>query len=279
MSEQGPRACSDTLPAGARLPFRESELQERGLEMAQQTPLYIIASPRPRVGKTLIARLLIEFFRYSERALVAYDLNPREPALAGHFPRLVWTVDIADTRGQMALFDRLISNHSVTTIIDLGYSPFDQFFAVMNEIGFVQEARRRLIEPIVLYVADRAPSTVHAYAHLRRQSASTTFVPVHNEAVSITFEKDDFPPTRPECRMIRIPRLSPIVRGVIDRAHFSFRAYMTDQPGGPTEIHDWIAAIFTEFRELELRLLMGRLSSALGRGLAQDAQFGRPPRA
>jgi hypothetical protein len=232
--------------------------------MAQQTPLYIIASPRPRVGKTLIARLLIEFFRSSSRPVVGYDLNPREPALAGHFPELVFAVDITDTRGQMALFDQLIADVSTTAVIDLGYGPFDQFFAVMGEIGFVQEARRRSIEPIVLFVTDRAPATVRAYAGLRRRLKATTFVPVHNEAVSVTFEEEDFPPSRAECRMIRIPRLSPIVRGVIDRPSFSFGAYMGDRPGGPTEIHSWIGAIFTEFRELELRLLMGRLTSALG---------------
>ena len=232
--------------------------------MAEQMPLYIIASPRPRVGKTLLARLLIEFFRYANRPLVAYDLNPREPALAGLFPDLTWTVDIADTRGQMALFDQLIGGDSVARVIDLGYGPFDQFFAVMGEIGFVPEARRRLIEPIVLYLTDRAPATARAYAQLRQRLATTTFVPVHNEAVSVTFDKEDYPPSRPECRLIRIPRLSPIVRGVIDRPSFSFRTYMTDRPGGPTEIHDWIATIFTEIRELELRLLMGRLTSALG---------------
>ena len=36
--------------------------------MPQQAPLYIVASPRPRVGKTLIARLLVEFFRDNGRA-------------------------------------------------------------------------------------------------------------------------------------------------------------------------------------------------------------------
>lgn len=232
--------------------------------MAEQTPVYIIASPHPHVGKTLLARLLIEFFRYSNRPLVAYDLNPREPVLAGRFPDLTWTVDIADTRGQMALFDQLIAGDSTARVIDLGYGPFDQFFAVIGEIGFVAEARRRQIEPIVLYVTDHAPATVRAYAELRQRLTATTFVPVHNEAVSVSFDKEDYPPSRSECRMIRIPRLSPIVRGVIDRPSFSFGAYLTDRPGGPTEIHDWIATIFTEFRELELRLLMGRLNSALG---------------
>jgi hypothetical protein len=247
--------------------------------MAQRTPLYIVASPRPRVGKTLLARLLIEFFRYAKRPLVGYDLNPREPILAGHFPSLVFTVDIADTRGQMTLFDQLLADDTNTTVIDLGYGPFDQFFSVMGEIGFVAEARRRLIEPIVLFITDRAPATVRAYADLRYRLKATTFVPVHNEAVSVTFDKEDFPPSRAECRMIYIPRLSPIVRGVIDRPSFSFGAYMTARPGGPTEIHDWISTIFTGFRELELRLLMGRLTSALGAAAEQTHDGRRTPRA
>ena len=88
-------------------------------------------------------------------------------------------------------------------------------------------------------------------------------MPVHNESVSVMYEKTDFPPSRGEYGLIRIPRLSAIVRGVVDRPSFSFGAYMTERPGGPTEIHSWIGTIFTEFRELELRLLMGKLGASL----------------
>ena len=123
-------------------------------------PLYIIASPRPRTGKTLIARLMIEFFRAGGRPLVGYDLNPREQALATRFPKLVWPVDIITTRGQMELFDRLIADTASTKIVDLGYGSFDQFFAVMAEIGFLPEARRRMIEPIVLFISDPVGQTV-----------------------------------------------------------------------------------------------------------------------
>jgi hypothetical protein len=240
--------------------------------MLQPAPIYIVASPRPRVGKTLLARLLIEFFRSADRPLVAYDLNPRDPVLAGHFPRLVRPIDIADTRGQMMLFDQLIASQSVTRVIDVGYRPYDQFFAVMAEIGFVQEARRRMIEPIVLFVTESAASIVRAYANLRKLVPDATFVPVHNEAISVTFDKDDFPPTRAECRMIRIPRLSPVVRGVIDRPSFSFGAYMVARASGPTEVHEWIGTIFAEFRELELRLLMGQLAASLSRRSAPAAR-------
>lgn len=229
----------------------------------QPAPLYIVTSPRPRTGKTLIARLMIEFFRAGRRPLVGYDLNPREPALTARFPKLVWPIDIADTRGQMELFDRLLADSASSKVIDLGYGPFDQFFSVMREIGFVPEARRRLIEPIVLFVADPAEATMRSYAELQRRLA-VTCVPVHNEQVWLMFAEEEFPPTRAELGVIRIPRLSPIVRGVIDRPSFSFGEYMANQTGGPTEVHQWIGQIFTEFRELELRLLMGRLTSSLG---------------
>ena len=83
------------------------------------------------------------------------------------------------------------------------------------------------------------------------------------------FIPHDFPPTRPECGVIRIPRLSPIVRGVIDRPGFSVATYLGKRPGGPTEVHTWIDTIFAEFRELELRLLIGDLDSSL-RGYARQ---------
>ncbi len=235
--------------------------------MPQQTPLYIVASLHPRVGKTLIARLLIEFFRTGGRPVAGYDLDPREPALAGYFPKLVETVDIADTQGQMALFDRLLADNRQTTVVDLGYGLFKQFFKVMAEIGFEREALRCGIEPIVLFVTDSAPTTARSYANLRRRLPQTVFIPVHNEATSFMFVAQDFPPTRAECGVIRIPRLSSIVRGVIDRPGFSFGAYMANQPGGPTEVHTWIGTIFAEFRDLELRLLLGQLQSSL-RGAA-----------
>jgi hypothetical protein len=97
-----------------------------------------------------------------------------------------------------------------------------------------------------------------------RQRSAAGFVAVHNEQVSLTFAKEDFPGTRPECSLIRLPRLSPLVRGVIDRPRFSFNAYMANQPGGPTEVHQWIGNVYMEFRDFELRLLMGRLSSLRG---------------
>jgi hypothetical protein len=199
--------------------------------MSPVSYLYIVASRHPRLGKTLIARLLLDFLRLAGRPLVGYDLDPREPSFAACYPNLVWPVDIADTRGQMALFDRLLADNWRTSVIDLGHGVFDQFFKVMTEIGFEQEARRHLIQPIVLFITDAAPVTAQSYAELRRRLTQTTLVPIHNEAASFMIVPGDFRPSSPNCSALRIARLSPLVRGVIDKPGFSFSAYMRTQPG------------------------------------------------
>jgi hypothetical protein len=47
----------------------------------RRTPVYIICSPRPLVGKTLIARLLSEFLLLQRGSVVAFDINLKEPSL------------------------------------------------------------------------------------------------------------------------------------------------------------------------------------------------------
>lgn len=230
----------------------------------QPAPLYIVASPRPRAGKTLLARLLMEYVLGNKRPLVGFDLNPREPMLTDRFPALVWPVDVGDIRGQMELFDRLVADTASTKVIDLGSQSFEQFFRVMSDIGFAQEARRSGMDAVVFFLTDQAVATVRTYATLR-QRLPVIFQPVHNEAGSVIAASDDFPPTRPECGTIRLPRLSQIVRGVVDRPSFSFNTYLAHQPGGPTEIHSWIADFYAQLRDFELRLLMARLNSSLRR--------------
>ena len=45
------------------------------------TAVYIICSPRPLVGKTLIARLLSEFLLLKNGDVAAFDINLKEPSL------------------------------------------------------------------------------------------------------------------------------------------------------------------------------------------------------
>jgi hypothetical protein len=58
----------------------------------------------------------------------------------------------------MALFDRLIADHQSTKIIDLSHRTFNEVFVVGHKIGFFEEARRRSIEPLILFMTNPSPN-------------------------------------------------------------------------------------------------------------------------
>ena len=68
----------------------------------------IVTSPRPKVGKTLLARLLTDFHRNQGRAIAAFDVNPGDATLVQFLPEVTKVADVSDVKGEMALFDRLI---------------------------------------------------------------------------------------------------------------------------------------------------------------------------
>ena len=52
------------------------------------TPLYVVCSPRTRVGKTLVSRLLAEFYLVDYRHVVAFDLADEGPQLVDYLPEI-----------------------------------------------------------------------------------------------------------------------------------------------------------------------------------------------
>src|SRR3569623_529626 len=147
------------------------------------TPLYIICSPRPQVGKTLLARLLSEFLLLKNGNVTAFDVNLKEPSLLDYLPRVTETADVIDTFGKMQLMDRDIVDDGLAKVIDLGFHAFDEFFKMADEIGLLKEAARRHVAPQILFVADTDRVSARAHEMLRQQLPRTNLISVDNEHV------------------------------------------------------------------------------------------------
>src|ERR1700760_3501553 len=147
------------------------------------TPVYIICSPRPQVGKTLIARLLSEFLLLKNGTVASFDINLKEPSLLEYLPRITETAEVDDAFGKMALMCRLIVNDGVAKVIDLGFHAFDEFFKMSEEIGFMKEAARRGVSPIVLFVPDTDRASARGYETLRQQIFPNALLTIDNEFV------------------------------------------------------------------------------------------------
>jgi hypothetical protein len=219
-----------------------------------QTPVYIICSPRPLVGKTLIARLLSEFLLLKNGEVAAFDINLKEPSLLDYLPKITETAEVDDTFGKMTLMDRLIVNDGVAKVIDLGFHAFDEFFKMSEEIGFIKEAARRGVAPVILFVADTDRVSARAYPMLQEQVPVTALVTIDNEYVV----RGELPLTMAHRRTLQVAALPVFLKTYIDRLTFSFTAYLRNEKDTSTELHQWIRKNYLSFRELELSLILQR---------------------
>jgi hypothetical protein len=218
------------------------------------TPVYIICSPRPLVGKTLIARLLSEFLLLKNGTVVSFDINLKEPSLLDYLPSITETAEVDDTFGKMALMDRLIVNDGIAKVIDLGFHAFDEFFKMSEEIGFMKEAARRGVSPVILFVADTDRVSARGHAMLQEQIPATALVTIDNEHVV----RGELPLAMEHGRILRIAALPVFLKTYIDRLTFSFTGYLRSEQDSSTELHQWIRRNYFSFRELELNLILQR---------------------
>jgi hypothetical protein len=240
--------------------------------VASRTPLVIVCSPAARVGRTLVARLLVDFFLMEARPVAGFDFVAEPPSLVDFLPDHTAQAHVADIRGQMALFDRLIVPDRIAKVVDLAPASFRQFFAVMAQIGFVEDARARGIEPVALYIAAPDAASQRAYAELQRALPDMVLVPVYNEAVGQGHRaRKNYPLSRAASIPIQIPALAQHFYRYLEKTPFSFADFRGTPPQDiPLEAYmellRWMRRVFVEFRELELRLLLNDVRLSLQQG-------------
>jgi hypothetical protein len=247
----------------------DGSLAPRGTEVAGtsgpgRTPIFVVCSSRPRVGRTLIARLLTEYFVADDRRVLAFDVNPDDPVLSDYLPAYAVPADVTNITGQMALFDRLIVPDSIPKVIDLANSQFGRFFDLSVQIGFVEEAERRSISLTALFVSDDHMRSSLAFGELRRRLAGVTLVEVHNDGVKRSHRRDflQLPGSGME---MRIAGLAPDSIAMVEKPGFSFAAHLRKPPIYRTELDGWISGNFIAFRDLELRISLEEFSRLLRR--------------
>jgi hypothetical protein len=235
------------------------------------TPLYIVCSPSRQVGKTMLARLLAEHYMAEARPVAAFDVSDEAPGLADYLTRHVTIPSISDTRGQVRFFDGLIETRNVPKIIDLSHREFANFFTIVDKIGLFEEARRRSIEPLILFLIDPSQIAAKAYGLLRRRFTGISLLPVRNLTVAKGLPyRASFPHASRLVVSLEIAVLGPAARTFVEHERFSFLNLSKQTPPYSdmsartrAELDAWFRRARFQFRELELSLIREHILTAL----------------
>jgi len=261
----GPRMSAPSV--GSYLASPRPEPSHRG----GPAPIYVVCSPNRQVGKTMLARLLTQHYLADARPVAAFDLADEGPGLADFLTRHVTIPNIRDTRGQVRFFDGLIETGHVPKVIDLSHREFANFFTIVDKIGLFEEARRRSIEPLILFLIDPSPVAVKAYGLLRRRFPGTSLLPVRNLTVAKGVPYGAaFPHASTLVVSLEIAVLGPAARAIVERETFSFLDLGDeDSPHSDmsartrAELETFFRRARFQFREIELSLIREQILTAL----------------
>jgi hypothetical protein len=230
--------------------------------MKSRTPAFIVCSLSGRVGKTMTARLLADYFLLSGRSFAGFDTDAFEPAFATWFPQQVVVADLNTVQGRMALLDPLLVNDDVPKVIDLWHRSMEGFFALLEDTQFVAEARRVSVEPVLLFMADGSLHSADVADRLMARYPDVTMVTVVNEGAAPFGEVGlDQLARYPASRTFRIAALDPILQRTIEVSGFSLSRFVLAPPSGMSIVvrsglKAWLGRVLAQFQSFELSMTL-----------------------
>jgi hypothetical protein len=228
--------------------------------MRRRTFVFIVCAPHARAGVSTTARLLTDFYLSRHVPVEGFDTDPHEPRYGELFPQHVRVVDAADIKGQISLFDRLLVHDEAPKIVDVWHRSFERFFATVKDIGFIEEARRHGVEPILLFNADATESSLASALGLHASWRDLSMIVVHNEgARPLGAHPQDILSRFPARGKFVIPALESPVAQILDDPTLSLTRFLLAPPSDMSlvvraALKSWLLPIFTQFRSFELRL-------------------------
>jgi hypothetical protein len=204
--------------------------------MPEKNFAIIVASLRARNGKTLLARLIADYFLLNGVKPEIFDTDAVERKLAGYFPELTTVIDFDRVTDQMKLFDTLQAAPTAMQVIDVTHRSFQKFFRLMREIDYAAEARSRGIEPVIFYIPERDSESYEQGRLLRERSKDCSFVLVENahlgEIGKDTRRSTAYAAFKSHSLRMILPQLDPFFTGVIEDPKFSLSDFIRPAPAG-----------------------------------------------
>ncbi|HMK88813.1 MAG TPA: hypothetical protein VK446_04160 [Methylocystis sp.] len=230
--------------------------------MNRRALVFICCSPDARTGVSTTARLLTDYLLLQGAPVEGFDTDPHEPCYADFFPSLVRIVDASNVRGQISLFDRLLTPDQTPRIVDVWNRSYRRFFDTVRDIGFMEEAVGRGIDPVLLYHADASETALAGARDLVRSWPDLRFILVHNEgAAQLGPDAREILAHYPGQGKFVIGELNGAVAKTLSDRALSFSDFLTAPPASMSivvraALKAWILPIFTQFKSFELRLEM-----------------------
>ncbi len=154
--------------------------------MAKPTVI-LVGADKGGVGKTTVARTLLDYFTAHQVAIRAFDTESPRGSLKRFHPDITEVVDVTQVGDQMKIFDTLANATADVTVIDVRAGLLSSTLRALNEIGFLDTAKKGQITFAVFHILGPSIASLEEIAETAEIIGDASYYLVKNFINNTTF--------------------------------------------------------------------------------------------
>jgi hypothetical protein len=235
--------------------------------MAKPTVI-IVGADKGGVGKTTVARTLLDYFTAHQIPARAFDTEAPRGTLKRFHPDTTDIVDINLVPDQMKIFDTLNSADASITVIDVRAGLMSQTLRALRDFGFIDAARKGQITFAVFHILGPTIASLDEIADTAAFLGDAKYFLVKNFINNTHFFQWDEVTHNNYFRKIKdaveisIPKLNEMAAEQVDLASVPYVTFIANkkQSGEPAAysfvlrgyVRHWLGNVWAEYDRIRL---------------------------
>ena len=147
----------------------------------------IVGADKGGVGKTTVARTLLDYFGAHQTPTRAFDTESPRGTLKRFHPDVTEVVDVTLIPDQMKIFDTLGSAQAKVTVIDVRAGLLSSTLQALSDIGFLDSAKKGQITFAVFHILGPSIASLQEIAETARFVGDASYFLVKNHINETSF--------------------------------------------------------------------------------------------
>jgi hypothetical protein len=244
----------------------------------------LIGADKGGVGKTTVARTLLDYFSTHQTPARAFDTEWPRGTLKRFHPDVTELVDVTSVPDQMKIFDTVSNAEAKVTLIDVRAGLLSSTLQALNDIGFIQLGKTGQITFAVFHILGPSIASLEEIAETGRLVGDASHFLVKNHINATTFFEWD-PATYKsyfknikDAQEITIPKLNEMACEQVEVAGVPFVTFIANKNAKGEAanysfvlrgyVRHWLGQIWNEFDRVQLLDLVSQKSEKTARQAA-----------
>jgi hypothetical protein len=228
----------------------------------------LIGADKGGVGKTTVARTLLDYFMSRQVRARAFDTEVPRGTLKRFHPNVTDVVDINHVPDQMRIFDTVNSANASVTLIDVRAGLLSPTLRALRNIGFIDAANKGEITFVVFHILGPSIASLDEIAETAAYLGHAKYLMVKNFINSTHFFEWDeathasYFKRVPGAVEITIPKLVEMATEQVELASVPFASFVANKKGSgePASysfvlrgyVRHWLGNVWAEYDRVGL---------------------------